>query len=475
MRNFLIVFFVCWASFIEAQQTIFSIVDPSSDNEGLHLIRKDTCLFLSYNVNNHYLASIGVGKILKLNENGTLLKEVDLFCVDSIWRTQAGALQIKGDSLYCIGSRNIAQIINQTYLFIFDLDLNFIDSIRIDNSSLWGTFNTVFNFHLGEKFITLYGFKNSGISIRGIVEQRKITDHRIVHSTDTFPSYIVGFNPIKINRFLLTDWLGGYYYTDSNFVVLESNIPSGSLSWLSHGSYNLREKAIRYGTFYYPKFDIIDTDTIVFSKDSLPQQLPNSYLNVSSRPGVYAFDCIDSSLCYFGVTHNWSSPVLENKPMWITIYAVDLIGNVHWFRHFGGDANYQLFSLATSSDSGVFFVSNRYDWNMQINERDMFIQKIGKDGNILGLTYNSPQYEYPILVYPNPFFDQLILELMIKEKNVIISINDALGNNLVNDVFSIGFDGKIFINTSGWNSGVYFLTIFSKSGVKLKTERIVKL
>jgi hypothetical protein len=161
--------------------------------------------------------------------------------------------------------------------------------------------------------------------------------------------------------------------------------------------------------------------------------------------------------------------------MWITIYRLNLDGTLAWYKHFGGDANYQLFALTTASDSGLYFIANRYDWTTQNNERDMFVYYMDKNGSMLSTPEHGSLQAIEAVVYPNPFTSQLEVKLLnenLRQANVVLS--DISGRTVLRQNLEMGLTKEHTLNTQNLPAGVYVLTLSDAQGNVLQRQKVVK-
>ncbi|MDP2388074.1 MAG: T9SS type A sorting domain-containing protein [Bacteroidota bacterium] len=85
------------------------------------------------------------------------------------------------------------------------------------------------------------------------------------------------------------------------------------------------------------------------------------------------------------------------------------------------------------------------------------------------IKYNEPGRLY---VYPNPSNDQTTVEF---NNDYIKHYSMSITNNLGNVIYKKDeiFESQIFLNTSGWNPGTYYITLTDTAGKLLKEKLIV--
>ena len=96
----------------------------------------------------------------------------------------------------------------------------------------------------------------------------------------------------------------------------------------------------------------------------------------------------------------------------------------------------------------------------------------GEDGYIVvSAASGVPSYSANkfSIAYPNPFSDQITIETSSAD---MICLYNMAGEKIKLTPFEIG-QTKAEVNTSGFNSGIYFYAIF-KEGILLETRKLVK-
>ena len=113
-------------------------------------------------------------------------------------------------------------------------------------------------------------------------------------------------------------------------------------------------------------------------------------------------------------------------------------------------------------------VGNRYDFETQIQERDIYIVKVDTNG-LITWTQEIPINKSATTVYPNPGKNKLNIKTSNKYSDFeLINLNgQVVITKMLDDDFSI-------INTESLKSGVYFYRLFDKNNKTLDTGKWIK-
>lgn len=130
--------------------------------------------------------------------------------------------------------------------------------------------------------------------------------------------------------------------------------------------------------------------------------------DTSEIEAISGMDFVYSSAIYVGGTsdyNNWLSfPSFGNEKNWFNLNKIDSAGNIEWNKWYGGDANYYLWNVLATQDEGCFMAGTRYDSTASggIEERDIYIIKVGPDGLLVSEDETSVLPEATYNIYPNP-------------------------------------------------------------------------
>ncbi len=142
-------------------------------------------------------------------------------------------------------------------------------------------------------------------------------------------------------------------------------------------------------------------------------------------------------------------------PSWYVIAKYNSELELIYERYIGDSANYWLFNLTATSDSGVILSGTRYDYWEPITKKKAVITKLNSEGLIVGaLKENTELRVRNAIVYPNPGISRLIVRTALK--NCIIRLFDMKGK----EEFRKPLDNIITeINTGMLKPGSYIYSI----------------
>lgn len=217
---------------------------------------------------------------------------------------------------------------------------------------------------------------------------------------------------------------------------------------------------------YWPseyKFGFYYSDT---SLNLIQNKIFSSSLTLDERIGFKAIDTTSSDEIYIGGTqnkHGFGGGVFEMQDRWLTVFKTDTSGQVFWYRNLGGDGDYFLFHLKTTSDGGVLLVGTIWDWhNSMAAQRDVVVYKLDSMGNVSFVSQISPR-NFGLDVFPNPASEQIIFRINESKGPIELIVYNSYGNL----VYSAAGNGtELRANVSSFRPGVYFYRVKTDTGVR---------
>ncbi|MBC8319632.1 MAG: T9SS type A sorting domain-containing protein [Bacteroidetes bacterium] len=202
---------------------------------------------------------------------------------------------------------------------------------------------------------------------------------------------------------------------------------------------------------------LIDYNT--FKKNTFREQ-PSRYKGISKKG-----NCI-----YLGGSsnHDYSNPFWSTLDSWFHLIKINPDITPIWEYWYGGDAYYFLYSILATNDGGCIMVGNRYDYETQNQERDIYIVKVNSDGLIVWTQEISIDKQVTE-VYPNPGTNQLIIKTDNKKLDFeLININ---GQVVIRQILD---ENQSPINTESLKSGMYFYRLIDKKNKTIETGKWIK-
>ncbi|MCF6170520.1 MAG: T9SS type A sorting domain-containing protein [Bacteroidales bacterium] len=207
---------------------------------------------------------------------------------------------------------------------------------------------------------------------------------------------------------------------------------------------------------------IVDTGLNVIYEDCLTD--PDTNIAAIGK-------CVDyyyPDQIFAGGTHN-SGAVWGNQPTWFIIAKYNQELELIYERYIGGDANYWLYGIAATSDSGIIFSGTRYDYWEPVTKKKAIIIKLNPDGLLVGDEEVQAGIKVSkAIVYPNPGTAKLMVRTALK--NCIIRLFDMKGT----EVMAKLIDKHITeINTRNLKPGTYIFVIEQNNTV-IETGKWIK-
>jgi hypothetical protein len=482
----LMMLFVVSSLQIHSQNTFQNTISSPDDQVINCVTEDDNGNFILVGRNYPIGLDIACGYLIRINSAGDLLDEMVL---DS---SQGSSILFNvsffNDSLYIIGSKYI-DTINSRLLYL-KLDKNLVkidekylgmpsknwfsymksiidsdsDFVITGYTSRWDTVSTlnndVFfyklslegdsinsNFITSDNSLTLsfdimensdhtgyyaYGKKYSGISGR--------SGERFELSKQ-FDSLDIVIIPKDIHAYISSEWL------NDSVIIITGNgeppeVPSYSLSVLTTTPEN---EPIDYNHFKIE--DPMRDHTALYRGVSFKEE--NIYVGGTSN--------LDYANPFFGTSDSWFHLVKVNpdlSPIW-----------EYWY---GGDAYYFLYSILATSDGGCLMVGNRYDYEVQEQERDIYVVKVNSDGLIVWTQEIDPG-QAMFSIYPNPGKD--LIQIKMPSGEFEFELFDLNGQILIRQQVSNQMN---LINTSHLKAGIYFYRITDQRNQIISTGKWIK-
>ena len=182
-----------------------------------------------------------------------------------------------------------------------------------------------------------------------------------------------------------------------------------------------------------------------------------------------SIDIFDNNIYIAGTSNfNYANPFWSTFDSWFHLIKINPDLSPIWEYWYGGDAYYFLYSILATNDGGCIMVGNRYDYETQNQERDIYIVKVNSNGMITW-TQEIPINKPETTVYPNPGTNLLNIKSTCNEMHFeLININgQVVIRQMLDDNFSI-------INTESVKSGIYFYRLFDKKNKTVETGKWIK-
>ncbi len=437
------------------------------------------------------------GYLLKINDQGEILREVEFFIPDS--SIYLGDIFMREDTIIIFGTQaSLSDIYyNEILVYTLDLNLNLLSSENrnFPSSHYLASENAIINHNdhfilSGNAFdlkdpnfftdIYFYELNSNFDSINCVIDNRDYIqmemefmedplDHSYkVFGNGTYPNTIPEYSEL-----VLFDSSFNYISVDSlPWHLTGQTIPRilDDTSYLLSG-----RKYISVSSNRDARADI-GIVKLNYEDQILKSNLFGKSGDTNTYGGVrYNADYIEKNSIYYGGTSNIIPFELpwQTENSWIMLNNLDSNLNLNWQKFYGGDAFYHLRGLRATEDGGCLMYATRYDSNTQFEENDMYILKVDTNGLLTSVNGDGFSIPQGLIIYPNPAKDIITITSpwLNKSGNKEISIYNSLGKEVKRLSLS-GMQESVQLNVSGIPPGLCFVTIFLE-GKKMATGKML--
>ena len=249
---------------------------------------------------------------------------------------------------------------------------------------------------------------------------------------------------------------------------------------------------VQYWMDLYISSEKLNDSIIIISGNSVPPGIPTYSLSVLSTtldndPIDYNHFKIEGDMrdhtamakglsinggnIYVGGTSNfdYSNPYFSTADSWFHLIKINPDLTPIWENWYGGDAYYQLYSILATSDSGCIMVGNRYDYETQGQERDIYVVKVNGEGVIVWTQEIQPG-ESLFSIYPNPGNESLNINSPMD--HLQFQLFDLAGRMECQAEISFGTNS---INASRLPAGIYLYRLFDRNQRMIQSGKWVKM
>lgn len=213
-----------------------------------------------------------------------------------------------------------------------------------------------------------------------------------------------------------------------------------------------------------------DRDMWIISYDSLLNESHSNYFGTYDTLDMTGIrrniDFRHPDTVYFaGWKHQNIGKPPPGRVSWIMTGQTDAQLQPRYLHFIGGDYYYETLYILATKDGGSLICARRFNHDTQVY--DPVFLKLNNEGLLVGT--NNPDIQQRMsLLYPNPAYDEVVLETYLDE--AIIKVFDLNGSMV--GQYS-GVKGKNTINLSGLSAGVYVVSLYSK-GKFIENHKLIK-
>jgi hypothetical protein len=297
----------------------------------------------------------------------------------------------KRDSLIFVYLDTVIDFDNAFKYAIFDSIYGYFDHLHVINNrlmysgyyilfnnyveSMLAEFDSSFNLvHYNNKLVKAFNDDSVGYSHTTVVQPSNIQyctwDSSFYFAADIKPSSYEAYL-VRLNDTLGVDSIFIYPLTffsqptqlliqDSFFLVSSRSVPVG-----------IPARICSFIVFDHEHNKIVDSLIGTSNQESYPSAFTNLSL-------------VDSHFIFYGYTDNFSINYYGQFQSSLSLYKMDLLGNVLFKKEIFDSINYvSLFGIQTTRDRGCLLNGNSYNYTEGNFEKDIFIVKVDSAGNVV--------------------------------------------------------------------------------------------
>ena len=489
-RIYFILLIVFLANKLSAQQTFEKIIVTPEDQVIYQTVEDDVGSYVMVGKMHNIETGFPSGYIIKIDSVGNLIQSKTIQYSDTNTHILFN-IHFFNNSYFILGYRQfISTVSNKLWYLKLDTNLEIISE-------------EYFNIPNG-KWIS---YMNSIIDSDSNIVMTGYTTHY-----DTLPPLPYKNNPFFFkcslngdsltSRFIYSD-----YHLSMSYDIIEKHDQTGYYSYgfkysssISTGGqrFNLTKQfdsldlvEVPYNISLYTSSAKLNDSTIIISGGGGTMPTPSYSLNVLSTtmdniPIDYNYfkiegDMRDYTAMYQGVSKNgdniyvggtsnfdYANPFWSTNDSWFHLIKINPDISPIWEYWYGGDTYYHLYSIHATNDGGCIMVGNRYDYETQDQERDIYITKVNSDGLIVW-TQEVPIDKQLTSVYPNPGTN--LLNIKTDNKNLDFELININGQIVIRQIIN---NNLKTINTESLKSGMYFFRLINNKNKTIETGKWIK-
>ncbi|MEA3504649.1 MAG: T9SS type A sorting domain-containing protein [Bacteroidota bacterium] len=472
-KNLLLIVFIC-LTFNVLSQSTFNLTLGTDQDESYPLIEIcDDSYLLLYNILPLNGSSINHKVSVDLINSEGEVSNIHFFKNDTI-DFMIGNIIKREQAFYCHGlQKHVDSSFYRHWIFKIDENLSIVWQKTYESPFNDFFYETSMAFQEDNLIVSSSNFINNTAAtqflkfdLEGDLIHQKIYDSsswEIIYDilikpdpeSETFYAFGSGFNGTADERLSL----------DSNFNIVDENntgvILEHDAEWVNDTAYVLCGSDYKNDTMYIT-VKVMDTNMVVHE-----ELLFKHNSSKDQHVGVFnGLSFIDNEHFYLGGSTHVNSTYMPS-PTYIMLNKLNTTLHKEWQKYYGGDARYVLYSMRATLDGGCIMTGTRYDWNIQNNERDIFIMKINENGVFTSVDEGDFQVAEAI-IYPNPGTDKLYIQSAFPVKE--FQMNDINGRMVLKQHINSVTYG---VDVSQLNSGIYLYQIIGIDG-KIQRGKWIK-
>jgi len=160
----------------------------------------------------------------------------------------------------------------------------------------------------------------------------------------------------------------------------------------------------------------------------------------------------------------------QSTPTWIQITRLDMDLNILSDYFYGGDAVYYPYNILQTQDNGALITG--IIWDFQVPKQlDIFAMKVNSDGIIVNVPENVSMQTTEAILYPNPTREQITVDFSRLYTSATLQLIDISGKTVFTTQLT---SNRQTIDISALPAGTYVYKIFNQKGLEETGKLIVE-
>ena len=469
-----------------AQHTFEQIISKPEDQKINQIIEDSNGNFVLVGKMNNSNTFFPGGYIIKIDSAGDLLNEIVIHPIDTNSYIFFN-IHFYNNYYYVLGTSTDSIIHSQKKLWYIKLNENLSilsqKELMLPTGKWFSYFNSIID---SDTNFVIAGYTTRTDSIQ--IYHNDPAFYKLSLEGDSIGSYFLS-EPSKMRYAydLLEDTSNTQYFA---FVSRFENTSAGQKLILTKEFDSISLEPIPLGiTDYYSPIYLNDTSILMcghgtpgqselYSLNVISVDLNNQLIdynhfkidgNMRDHPAMYNGVSKNGNNIYIGGTSHFDyyNPYWSYYDSWYHLIKVNSDITPVWEYWYGGDAYYFLYSILATGDGGCIMVGNRYDYEIQDMERDIYIVKVNSDG-LVTWTQEIPVDKHNTTVYPNPGTN--ILNVKTNNESIDFELVNINGQVVLKRLL-IGKSSSL--NVEMLKSGIYFYRLIENNKI-IKTGKWIK-
>lgn len=255
-------------------------------------------------------------------------------------------------------------------------------------------------------------------------------------------------------------------------ILSYKNIPDligsqGDIKWFTDTTYILTGIKVPMNEPFELGVIILDTAHNVINYNRFGED------NIRDIPALYKSIeyCEGDEFVYLAGTSNMILSSFPNEPSYIMFIKTNRELEAVWEKFYKGDAYYSVRFFKRTLDGGFIFLTNRYDYLTQNDERDIYIYKVDSAGNIPVSAEKGHEITVSeLIVFPNPGNNELKIRTAIQSIGGEFCLYEISGKLILKQKIT---GTNTTINTSALLTGTYIYKYYYKNEM-IETGKWIK-